>query len=636
MLRRALEAASAVDARLGSQAMAARLAESQTRSRFDHRLDPWGQPAEEVLTDSRLARLRERHARFLRTATPGVDWLHRQIGGLGYCTLLTDGCGATLEVWTKPSLGRDFGECGLLAGACWSEQAQGTCGVGTAIAAEAPVLVHREDHFLALNHAISCSAVPVFGADGRLQGVINATAMQPPSERSGQALAYNLTLQTALRIEQALFREGHADAWIAQVRTRGGAWDGDPDALIAFDEDGRIRAISRQLALQLTAPVDHVEALLDLPVARLIDFAHRQPGVPMPLLGGPDNCISVMLRAPAMPGRNAGRPVAVRRPDGETDLAGLCTSDPRLRQSFERIKLLANNRIPILLLGETGSGKEAMARAIHGFSARADKPFVAINCAAIPESLIESELFGYREGAFTGARAKGCPGKIAMADGGTLFLDEIGDMPLSLQTRLLRVLSEGEVVALGAIEPVRVDISVVCATHRDLPAMVADGSFREDLYYRLNAATFRLPPLRERTDVRELVARVFGEECEAAGRSLALSRETTDTLCRHAWPGNIRELRNVLRFAIAICTGEVVGTEHLPEGFGAPPLRSGGPVTESPPPLRCGDPRKQILDALEDVHWNVTAACRLLGVSRSTFYRRVGELDIQIERPPAS
>ncbi|MCB1048880.1 MAG: sigma-54-dependent Fis family transcriptional regulator, partial [Calditrichaeota bacterium] len=202
--------------------------------------------------------------------------------------------------------------------------------------------------------------------------------------------------------------------------------------------------------------------------------------------------------------------------------------------------------------------------------------------------------------------------------------------------RLLRVLSEGEVVALGAAEPVQVDISVVCATHRDLPAMVADGSFREDLYYRLNAATFRLPPLRERTDVRELVARVFHEECAASSRSLSLAKETTTALCRHSWPGNIRELRNVLRFAIAVCTEDSVTPEHLPDDFGLRPVAAPSAATAgSRPPLRGTDPRQEILEALEAVHWNVTAACRLLSVSRSTFYRRVAELGVDLDRPPA-
>jgi transcriptional regulator of acetoin/glycerol metabolism len=303
-----------------------------------------------------------------------------------------------------------------------------------------------------------------------------------------------------------------------------------------------------------------------------------------------------------------------------------------------------------MLLGETGTGKEAFARGIHDYSDRAKQPFVALNCAAIPESLIESELFGYRDGAFTGARNKGAKGKILQSDGGTLFLDEIGDMPLSLQSRLLRVLAEGEVVPLGAEQPTPVRLHVICATHQDLPELVREGRFREDLFYRLNGASFTLPPLREREDKHALVEQVMLEECTAMERAgLSIEDGTMDGLLSYNWPGNIRQLRHAVRYACAIAEGPQIRLEHFPHELrgGNKPVRASlaSPMTQPavatlPAPDPCdmdsGEPlsetclqlRQKMLTALRRNHWKVTETARQLNMSRATFYRKMARLRI--------
>ena len=211
---------------------------------------------------------------------------------------------------------------------------------------------------------------------------------------------------------------------------------------------------------------------------------------------------------------------------------------------------VADSTLPVLIQGPTGSGKECFARALHAASSRATHPFVAVNCAALPETLIESELFGYGPGAFTGARKEGRRGKIAQSSGGTLFLDEIGDMPPHLQTRLLRVLEEDEIIPLGSETTVPVDLRVVCASNRDLRQLIAAGEFREDLYYRLNGILLDLPPLAERADKDVLIRRLLVEE---SGKPYSIDAAALDLLESHTWPGNIRELRNVIRSAFAIC-----------------------------------------------------------------------------------
>ncbi|HXH04502.1 MAG TPA: sigma 54-interacting transcriptional regulator, partial [Candidatus Competibacteraceae bacterium] len=310
-----------------------------------------------------------------------------------------------------------------------------------------------------------------------------------------------------------------------------------------------------------------------------------------------------------------------RRSVAPSPLPTWAGADPQAQRLAERAVRLLERRVPILLQGETGAGKERFAQALHRAGPRADKPFVALNCAAIPESLIESELFGYREGAFTGARAKGMKGRIVQAHGGTLFLDEIGDMPLALQSRLLRVLSEYEVLPLGAEAPIPVDVQVICASHRDLRAQVAAGEFREDLYYRLAGATLRLPALRERADLPDLIQAVLVEI--SAGEAAPLLDPTAlSALRRHPWPGNLRELHNALRYAVAICDGNTIQLHDLPEEIAA---AAGHPATTA---AADEEERQRIVAALRRHHWQVLASARELGIARATLYRRMQRLGI--------
>jgi transcriptional regulator with PAS, ATPase and Fis domain len=313
-------------------------------------------------------------------------------------------------------------------------------------------------------------------------------------------------------------------------------------------------------------------------------------------------------------------------------LTALESDDPQVTSVIRQVRRVIGRDIPILIQGETGTGKELFARAIHGESPRAAGPFVAVNCASIPEGLIESELFGYEEGAFTGARKRGYAGRILLADGGTLFLDEIGDMPLNLQARLLRVLQERVVVPLGGVQAQPVDIAIICATHRRLKEAITEGRFREDLYYRLNGMQVRLPALRERTDLDALVAQMIEQLGADAGRVRA-SKDVLELFGRHRWPGNLRQLSSLLRTALAMLDSEeVIEIRHLPEDFledvGAQPAPAG--ASEAPAaPGSAGTLEQQEADAIRNAlrvnGGNVSAAARALGISRNTIYRRLNE-----------
>jgi transcriptional regulator of acetoin/glycerol metabolism len=284
-----------------------------------------------------------------------------------------------------------------------------------------------------------------------------------------------------------------------------------------------------------------------------------------------------------------------------------------------------------LISGPTGSGKEAFARAIHLASRRAARPFVAVNCAAIPEALIESELFGYAPGAFTGARREGLRGRLAQASGGTLFLDEIGDMPLALQTRLLRILEDHEVTPLGSETALKVDLRVICASHHNLSELVASGEFREDLFYRLNGITIELPALAARRDLDELIRRCLASELPG-GHSATIDAAALERLRTHAWPGNIRELRNTLRTALAICEQHVIRVHDLPAAIGTPRLAGEEPDTGSERGTLQAAERRALLQVIEKNDWIMSRVAAQLGISRNTLYRKIKRHGIPLRR----
>ena len=308
--------------------------------------------------------------------------------------------------------------------------------------------------------------------------------------------------------------------------------------------------------------------------------------------------------------RAARRPASAPHAENSHDKVGRKQDLALPAGMLDTARRLLEADIPVLVLGETGAGKERFVQALHAASSRAAAPLVAVNCAAIPEGLIESELFGYEEGAFTGARRQGARGRLREADGGVVFLDEIGDMPMSLQARLLRVLQERLVVPLGGGSGQKVDIRIVAATHRDLGDEVASGRFRADLYYRLCHYPLTLPPLRERGDVAQIAANLLLQH-GSAGRSITLSPALADFIRRYPWPGNLRQLDNLLRTLLALVDdGTVLTPDHLPAT-----LRAAQPAQRQ---------TANTLHSLLQQHGgNASAAARALGISRSTFYRRL-------------
>jgi transcriptional regulator of acetoin/glycerol metabolism len=631
----------------GAQALQTRherlIRESWLRCVTEHRLDPTRMQEAVILPQARLREHQDQMEAFLHIARHGLESLYTQVAGLGYVVLLTDSRGVTVDFLGDLVFEPSLRKAGLYLGADWSEQHAGTCGVGTCISTGQALTVHLDDHFDATHIPLTCTSAPVYDSAGRLRAVLDISQLSSSQPKDSQHLALQLVKRYAQDIENAAFLHRHQRDWVLRLSRAPQFLDVQPEYLLALDAGGRVVGHNRaaQLGLRREAgPAligDRFEALFGLPFEQIGRFVQAHPSDQRAVMhaGGRQVLFLSATPPPVLQVATRGAGGAPRLP---APMAALSAGDPQLDRQVERVARLVNSPISLLITGETGAGKEVFAKAVHASSERRARPFVAVNCAAIPEALIESELFGHLPGSFSGAAAKGKRGLVQEADGGTLFLDEIGDMPLPLQARLLRVLSEREVLPVGATRAVPVNIRVIAATHAPLEALVREGRFRDDLYYRLNGALVQLPPLRERADLSAMIDRLLG------GR--ALTPEARARLLAHRWPGNLRELRNALDFATSVCPQGPIGPEDLPElgpahaAHAASARAAGGTETALPTP-RAGaglarsafaaapwsEPGPQadapLHEALRAAQWNVSAVARTLGLSRMTLYRRM-------------
>ncbi len=594
--------------------------QSWQRCVHEHRLDPTRMQEAVILPHAALREHQDRLEDFLHIARRGLETLYQQVAGLGYCVLLTDARGVTVDFIGDLSLDHSLRKAGLYLGADWSEPHAGTCGVGTAIATGQALTVHLDDHFDATHIPLTCTTAPVFDARGELTAILDISALSAPQPKASQHLALQLVRLHAQQIENASFLQWHRRDWVLRLSDAPEFLDVAPHYLVALNADGCVSGHNRRAQLLLEAeglaqPVigQRFDRLFNARLDELGRFMMSRPSDQRALTLAGSGRLLFMQASPPAREQVSPAPMAAEARRLPAPLAALSGGDPALDRQIERAARLVNSPVSVLLTGETGTGKEFFAKALHASSERRRRPFVAVNCAAIPETLIESELFGHLPGAFSGAASKGKRGLIQEADGGTLFLDEIGDMPLDLQARLLRVLAEREVLPIGATRPTPVNLRVIAATHCDLEALVRERRFRDDLYYRLNGAHVVLPPLRERHDLVWLIERLL--RGDGASPAPELVPEARAALLAWRWPGNLRELHNVIEYARAVCSDGVIRVEDLPESFGA---TAGTPPAEPAPA-----DAQMLVQYLRAAHWNVTAVAQQMGVSRMTLYRRM-------------
>lgn len=585
-------------------------------------------PAALQLNASQFARASDRQSELVAHARPVMEYLHAQTRDSGSMVILADDRGVLLQTLGDADFLGKAERVALMQGASWHESQRGTNAIGTAIAESAPVVVHGAEHFLERNGFLTCAAAPVSAPDGRLLGVLDISGDQ----RSRHPHTFGLVRAAAQMIENRLFEARHGDAIRVRFHPLAEGIGTVAEGVVALTEDGWLTGANRAgLALLGLCPADlgatPVTRVFQVRAADLADWGRLRGGEAMPVKR--PNGERIFLRVEL--GRGARRilvPVQTPpeiRPDA---LERLNTGDPAMKAAIDKARRVIGKPIALLLQGESGAGKEILAKACHDSGLRRSKPFIAVNCATLPENLIEAELFGYVPGAFSGARKEGCPGRIRAANGGTLFLDEIGDMPLAQQARLLRVLQEREVVPVGGSEPIPVDFVLICATHRNLKMEMEAGRFRPDLYYRINGLTLILPPLRDRSDFAALTSRMLRELSPA--RPLRLDDALASAFAGYAWPGNLRQLVNALRTACALTNDDehTLRWDHLPDDLidelRRPASRPTIADTESAPGENLQAlSAAAITRAIELSAGNMSEAARRLGISRNTLYRRV-------------
>ncbi|WP_122315758.1 sigma-54-dependent Fis family transcriptional regulator [Pseudomonas cichorii] len=584
-------------------------------------------PSFDVLPGAQVSRLLERHHSLVQTTHQEVLPFYDNILSNSNCLiLLADQQGQLLKSWGTQRFVDPAQTQGFLAGASWSERGTGTNAIGTALACEQAVHIEPDEHFLKANRFMTGSASPIFDADRRMIAILDVSSdsFLPPSHTLGMVKMMSQSVENRLILDQ--FRDTHFQlTFNTGLNNLDSQWAG----LLIFDESGRIRCANRRadnlLGVRLSGV--NIEELFKCPILQLLSEPEARPFALHAFGNSRFQCLLKRPRRKPMQLLPPLQPAQQANTSPTLDLNAIDLGDAKVEKAVRQAQRLLEKDIPLLIHGETGVGKEVFVKALHVASSRASQPMIAVNCAAIPAELVESELFGYSKGAFTGAHQKGSIGLIRKADKGTLFLDEIGDMPMPVQARLLRVLQERCVQPLGSSELHPVDIRLISATNHSLRERVQTGHFRQDLYYRISGLNIELPPLRERTDRQALIQRIWERHREPHQRA-GFSCEVLELFEHHPWPGNLRQLNSVIQVALALADDQIVTLEHLPEDFFLD-IQMDEERDEPVAPLRIKGnfPSTEDLNhLLQAAGGNISQLAKRLGVSRNTLYKRLREV----------
>lgn len=591
----------------------------------------------------------EQHRSLLETTENEVLPYYENILSNSACMIvLADRQGHVLNTWGQPRFGSGASH-GLVSGNQWSEAGAGTNAIGTALITGQAIQVGRDEHYLRANRFMVGSASPIYNTKNDLVGVldISSDAYLPQDHTFGMVKLMSLSVEN--RLIFSAFQQEH---FILSFNTNVVSLDSHWSGILVLDENGTIVSANRRAEVVLARDLAllNINQVFDI---EMREIKHHPFNLPMKLvaMGRYQFYVKVIppiqqimrvpdfrSRAEYVPPLSAGlvdaqqtKPLSEQKqvashlpmedvPDNVIPLDQLEHGDERVARLVRQAHKIMEKDIPILIHGETGAGKEIFVRSLHYHSSRAKEMLVAVNCAAIPAELVESELFGYEKGAFTGAQNRGSIGLIRRAHRGTLFLDEIGEMPMAVQSRLLRVLQERVVTPLGSTETYPVDIKLISATNRTLKDEVKEGRFRQDLYYRISGLNIELPALRERADKAELIQYLHNRlRKEEPGP--ALSPDMLELLVRHPWPGNMRQLVHVLKVGMAMADEEILEEWHLPDDFFDDLDAAAFDQTE-PDSVGQDEPLERLIPRLlHDFKGNVSQTAKAAGVSRNTVYK---------------
>lgn len=629
------------------------IVESWKRSRA------FGVSGEEVdqtlLTPRELAGRIACRQRFYDIAIPMLESLYQFTKGSGFMLILSDEEGYILHIIGDPEIMQISRN--TVEGANRSERIWGTNGVGTVLETREPIQVFGDEHYYSPHVDWVCSGAPIFRPDGSLAGSLCLSGMRSQVTRHtlGMAVATAEAITRQYKMQETYdeLETTRSDLNIMLENSRSG--------ILLLDRDFRVqRANTKAAQMLFCTPEELMGAELDKRVGP--DFLPRETGSPTGKSGsrsgsvvrdgvtyrfsvnahavGNGNWVVIFEKEESVH-RRVNRIIGSEARFRIEDIVGRSAA---IDEAKELAGIAAGNRTNVLLLGESGTGKEVFAQAIHNAGDRRDGPFIAINCAAIPKSLIESELFGYEGGSFTGSKREGHAGKFELANGGTILLDEIGDMPFDVQASLLRVLQNREVTRLGSTRSIKIDVRIIAATNQDLSLRIQQGLFRRDLYYRLNVFTIQIPSLGARGgDVRLLADYFLGKYAAgiAGCQVVGFTPDAYERMERYGWPGNVRELENAVERAVYLGKAPYIGAGDLMLGKDADTVREPSPLPAAgaeragetgafrgePVSIRA-DEREKIERALRMSGGNVKRAAELLEISRRTLYRKLDKYRI--------
>jgi len=578
---------------------------------ISHGLDTLRPPAPEFVSPAVLRQEQQRCSLVRGLALAEMHTLHQQIAGSNFMIAFATAEGLLLDIISDSSFSDASDAACIRAGAIWTENICGTNGLGTAAYLKRPIVVHGREHFFSRYNNLTCVAAPIFAPDGEVAGILDASS----DCMSRQAHTQALVAMAATQIENGLFREQHRGNILVAFHNRGEYLHTLSAGLLAVDNDGRILAANRAARVLLHGlPASAGRPFGDVFRAKFsafVDEGRRKERQRLEDDVG-SQFVATIENTRQFP--MAQRSSTPRPPPPKETPAQFVSADSTIGGIVRRVEIAAARKMPILIRGETGTGKEQMARHAHAASRRTGS-FVAVNCAALPDSLIEAELFGYSEGAFTGARKGGSAGLFLEADGGTLFLDEIGDMPVTLQAVLLRFLDDWTVRPVGGSKR-EVDVLLVSATNANLDDAIANGRFRSDLLFRLNTLEVTLLPLRERTDFAQIARHLM----RAIDPAIELSQGAIDRLAELNWDGNIRELRNVLA-RLSLSGSDHVIDQAVVEAICGERSRQKAPGDAGGIHDLHDIQRAHVLSTYAETGNNISKTARRLGVSRNTVYR---------------